>query len=284
MAILTGAVPVESPIPLVSRPGIFHAAIGPLDLPLYSRNGGLFYETGTCTLPLGYEVKCQTDHASKTFGGAVVTKTGYPFVVYSAITCGAVGLANYGQERIRKFLYEQLVSGEQAAVENIFSTSGFGQTEGLTNNPAVVDLGTAQGPVQAVSKLEDWLYARYGLPGIIHVPIRASSYLDGAFRLAGGIDDGEKIKTLAGSIVSIGNYAGTGPTGQVPAATESYIYITGQVAVWRTPDSQLLGDIPLGQVLNRATNAVNIVMEREYVVTYDCYVACVKTTLNTTDR
>ena len=50
-----------------------------------------------------------------------------------------------------------------------------------------------------------------------------------------------------------------------------------------TPDSELL-DIPVGEVVNMATNEVEIVMEREYVVTYDCYVAGIEVTLDTTDR
>jgi hypothetical protein len=61
------------------------------------------------------------------------------------------------------------------------------------------------------------------------------------------------------------------------------MYITGQMAIWRAPDSDLL-NVPIGQVLNRSTNVVDIVMEREYVVTYDCYVAGVQVTLDLTTR
>jgi hypothetical protein len=89
-------------------------------------------------------------------------------------------------------------------------------------------------------------------------------------------------RTAPKSVVSFGNYAGTGPTGQVPAAGDTWIYITGQVAVWRTPDSELF--VPsMGQIINRSTNVLNIVMEREYVVSYDCYIAAVQVTLTNTD-
>jgi hypothetical protein len=56
------------------------------------------------------------------------------------------------------------------------------------------------------------------------------------------------------------------------------------VAIWRTPDSQLFIPEQMGQLINRSTNVFTIVMEREYVVSYDCYVAAVQCTMNTTDR
>lgn len=282
MAITTGPYYVQAPNPIVPRYGLFAAANGPFDLPYQAINGGLQYEIGTCDLPLGYEVNCQQDHASKTFQDAITTKTGYPFVVYSSIECGAVGLTNERQTRVRNFLYQQLSAGEQATVENIFSQSAFGQTEGLANNAATVNLGAADGPVEGVSILEDWLYAQYGLPGVLHVPARGAAYVKGAKVITRDTPT-MPWKTAMGTVVSMGNYAGVGPTGSAPTAGTTWMYITGQVAVWRTPDSALL-DIPVGQVLNRATNTVEIVMEREYVVTYDCYVAGVQVTLDLTNK
>lgn len=282
MAITTGQYYVQAPNPIVPRYGLFAAASGPWDLPYQAINGGLEYEIAVCDLPLGYTVNCQQDHATKTFQDAINVETGYPFVVYSSISCGAVGLTNERQERVRRFLYQQLVAGEQATVENIFSTSAFGQTEGLANNAATVNLGTAAGPVEGVSILESWLYARYGLPGVLHVPSQAAAYVDGA-KLLHRDTSAQPWRTAQGTVVSLGNYAGVNPTGGVASAGTTWLYITGQVAVWRTPDSRLL-DIPVGQVLNRSTNTVEIVMEREYVVSYDCYAAGVQVTLDTTDQ
>lgn len=282
MAGLTGPLYVPRPTPIVPRYGLFSAAVGPLDLPLHARIGGLQYELGTCTLPLGYEIRCQQDHATKNFDGSILTKVGFPFVVYAGIECSPVGLTNFHQERIRQYLFEQLTAGEQATVENIFSTSAFGQAEGLGGNPAAVNLGNAVGPVQAVSKLEDWLYARYGLPGVIHAPMKAAAYIKGAHLIEREGGPSSPWRTEVATVVSFGNYAGTGPTGQVPTADDTWIYITGQVAVWRTPDSELL-DVPIGQILNRSTNVVDIVLEREYVVTYDCFVAGIQVHLASTD-
>lgn len=276
MASVTGPVYVPAPNPVIPRYGLFNVVTGPLDLPIHARIGGLQYEIGTCTLPNGYEVNCIQDHETKTYDGSIETNVGLPFVVYAGIECGVVGLANI-QDRIYKFLFEQLSAGEQATVESIFSTSGFGLANGLANNPATVNLGAATDIVNGVGLLEEWLYARYGLPGVLHVPMLAAAYVKES-HLVEKDSPNEPWRTAPRTAVSFGNYAGVGPTGQDPTAGSTWIYITGQMAIWRTPDSELL-NIPLGQILNRSTNTVDIIMEREYVVTYDCFVAGIEVPL-----
>ncbi len=282
MASLTGPVYVPAPNPVVPRYGLLRVATGPLDLPVNARSGGLQYEVTTCSLPLGYEVECQDSHNSKVIETGVTTVTGAPFVVYSAIRCDTVGLVNWGEDRVKRFLYDQLVAGEQATVESIFSTGAVAQFPSLANNPAVVNLGAAGGVVRATGMLESWLYARYGIPGVIHAPMLAAPYYLGAYIIE---RDGPMTsaiwRTDVGTAVSFGNYAGVGPTGQVPIAGNTWIYITGQVAIWRTPDSDLFVP-PMGQVINRTTNVFTSVMEREYVLTFDCYVAAVEVTLTDT--
>ncbi len=281
MASLTGPVYVPAPNPAVSRYGLFNVATGPLDLPMNARIGGLQYEISNCTLPLGYEVECQDSHNTKVITSGVTTVTGAPFIVYSAIQCDTVGLVNWGQERVAKFLYDQLAAGEQATVENIFSTQASGQFPGLGGNPAVVNLGTAPGVVRGLGMLESWLYARYGRPGVVHVPMLAAPYFMGAY-IVDKESDGIW-RSDAKTAVSFGNYAGTGPTGQVSASGSVWIYITGQVAIWRTPDAELFVP-PMGQVINRSTNVLTTVMEREYVLTFDCYIAAVEVTLTDTSQ
>lgn len=279
MAVVTGPVYVPAPNPVVPRYGLLQVATGPIDLPINARSGGLQYQVATCDLPLGYEVNCQADLDSKTFEGTINTQTAYPFVIYSSINCSPVGLANWGQEGIRRYLYDQLVAGEQATLERLFSEATFGVSPNLQSG--VTNLGTAQGIVRGVGMLEEWLYSRYGLPGVIHAPMLSAPYFTGSHVVE---KDTDRIwKTDVTTKVSFGNYAGDGPTGQAASAGTTWIYITGQVAVWRTPDSTLF-DPPLGQVMNRSTNLIEIVMEREYVISYDCYVAGVEVTLDTTSE
>lgn len=279
MASLTGPFYVPPPNPIVSRYGLFNVATGPADLPVNARSGGLQYEISTCTLPLEYEVECQDAHNTKVISSGTTTITGAPFVVYSAIQCSTVGLVNWGQEEVNRYLYQQLVAGEQATVERIFSQGLVAQFPSLQSG--AVSLGAAQGPVQAVSLLEDWLYARFGSRGVIHAPMEAAAYFKAAHLIEpdGNVNAGGVWRTDVGTAVSFGNYAGIGPTGQAG----TWVYITGPVAIWRTPDSELFVP-PMGQVINRTTNVLTIVMEREYVVTFDCYSAAVNVTLNTVDR
>jgi hypothetical protein len=277
MTALTGQVYVPAPNPIVPRYGLFDVATGPLDLPVHARIGGLEYETATCKLPFPYEVKCQAELGSKDLTSTPTTVQGLPLVVYSAIRCSPVALANWGETRLRNFLHDQLVAGEQAVVERTFSTSSNGLANGLGGNPALVNIGGAVDVTRAVSKLEDWLYERYGLRGVIHASPRAAAYVTSQGHLAEK-DSGGVWRTAMGTAVSFGNYAGSGPTGQAESDSETWIYITGQVAVWRTPDDEL-ARVPMGQVLNRSTNEVTAVMEREYVVAFDCFVATVLTSL-----
>lgn len=279
MASLTGPVYLPPPNPIIPRYGLFNVATGPADLPVNARVGGLQYEISTCSLPLEYEVECQDAHNTKVIATGTTTVTGAPFVVYSAIQCDTVGLVNWGQDTVQRYLYQQLVAGEQATVERIFSQGLVAQFPSLQSGS--VSLGAAQGPVQAVSMLEDWLYARFGSRGVIHAPMEAAAYFKGAHLIQsdGNVNAGGVWRTDVGTAVSFGNYAGVGPTGQAG----TWIYVTGPVAIWRTPDDELFVP-PMGQVINRTTNVLTIVMEREYVVTYDCFSAAVAVTLNTTDR
>lgn len=276
MAVLTGRVTLDqSPNPVVPRYGLFTVANGPLALDVHARLGGLQYQTTVCDLPACYTVECQTDGGRDTkswTGMGPDLILGDPFIIYSALLCGTVGLDD---ARIKTFLYDRLRGGEQASVENVFSRQSCGQAPGLSNNAAAVDLGTAANVVDAVSALENGLYANYGMPGVLHVPKLAAAYFASNHLIH---RDGPIWRTDMGTAVSFGNYAGLDPAGGAPAAGATVIYITGQTTVWRTADSDLFVTT-MAETLNRTTNTVTAVMEREYVVAFDCYVAGIETTL-----
>jgi hypothetical protein len=279
MASLTGPVYVPAPTPVLPRYGLFKVANGPLPLPIHARIGGLQYQTATCDLPTCYEVLCASDvgRGTKTFAGGPTTIKPLPFIVYSSLTCTPVGLTD---EDLAGYLKDRLVAGEQAIVENAFSLQSCGEFPGLSNNAGAVDPtgGTGAADImQAFSILENWLYARYGLPGVLHVPAIFGAYLQNFYLVE---KDSRGIwRTAMGTAVSIGNYAGNTLAGAAPAAGTSYVYITGATTIWATPDDALfVTKIP--QVLNRGTNQLTAVMEREYVVSVDCFVAGVKTTIS----
>jgi len=272
MAVLTGRVFLpNSPNPVVRRPGLFDAATGPLDLPINAREGGLQYQTAVCELPACYEVLCQDNggRGTKSFLTGPSTITGDPFIVYSEITCSPVGMTD---EQLQKYLYDRLTAGEQSTVENVFSRQSCGQAPGLSNNAAVVTVtAAAVDPVKSLSLLEAALAASYGMSGIIHVPMALAAYYTDLFLVE---KEGNLWYTRGGNKVVFGNYAGRTPVDAAPAANETWVYATGQVAIWR--DSETFAT-NRAMTLNRTTNKVTAVMERTYVVDFDCLVLAAQT-------
>lgn len=274
MAIFTGPVFVPNPVQLTDRYGLFTVATGPLTLPTIARGGGIQYETGTCELPNSLEVECGPTTAKVlTTDYGVDTIVGTPFIVYSSLVCGLAGMT---EQRMRTFLMERLKAGEQAIVENVFSTQAVDQSPGLSDNPGVVTVtAVTTGVTDSVAELEEAFYNTYGLAGTIHVPHLLAQRL----QEGGGLRwDGRVWRTAAGSAVSFGNYAGNAPNGDPPAAGLSWIYMTGQVTIWRTPDNEVF-ITPFDNSFNRATNQLTAVAEREYVLTIDCAVYATAVTI-----
>lgn len=275
MATFTGPVFVPNPVPVADRYGLFTVATGPLTLPTIARGGGIQYETGTCELPNSLEVECgPTTDKTLTVDYSSDTIVGTPFIVYSSLVCGLVGMTD---QRMRTFLMERLKAGEQAVVENVFSTQAVGQSPGLSDNANVVTVtAVTTGVTDSVAELEEAFYSNYGLVGTLHVPhiLAARLQQGGALRW-----DGRMWRTAAGSQVSIGNYAGNEPDGDPPAAGVSWLYMTGQVTIWRTPDTDVF-ITPFESAFNRTTNQVTALAEREYVITIDCAVYATAVTID----
>lgn len=261
---------VDKPTPTFPlRYGLFSAAVGPLDLPVHGRNGGLRYVTSICADGFGYDVACIGATASKA-GNFVVgstTVTGTPFIVYATMTCGTVG---FTYEEQTAMVVERLRSVEQGVVEEIFSNSTFGQGPGLVTADGIVTLAGAGDTItDVVSELERAMYCgatSYGPPAILHVAIPAFNWMKREHLIEW---DGTRWRTAIGTVVSTGCYSNNTPAGAAPADGVFWLYITGQTTIWRTPDSALQV-APVEGSLNRTTNQLLMLAEREYVVTYEC--------------
>lgn len=274
MAIQTAPMLVAKPTPETPlRYGLFAAANGPFDLPEHARQGGLRYENPMCGPGFGYEPECGSLQNVKPAGTPIEIVTGTPFLVAAKILCGSVG---YTEEQFQQFAFRRLKSIEQGMVEQILSSNTFGQAPNLVGNPAVVDVVTAATTVvDTVGVLENAMYSTgYGVPAVLHVGFEVGERMksehiiewDGSLN---GPPNVGKWRTALGTIVSIGDYANLSPAGAAPAAGTFWIYITGQVSIWRTPDAQV--EIPpIEGFLNRTTNQVEALAEREYVVTFEC--------------
>jgi hypothetical protein len=269
MAVLTGRVTLPAnPNPMVKRVGLFDVSTGPLDLPVHARSGGIQYQTSICADPHCYAVTCIGNHTSKTLNDTLALITGDPFVIYSDLLCSPVGI---NESEVRNHLFTRLTMGEQLVVESVFSQQLCGEAPGLSNNSGITAIVTpATDPVDAVSQLEAALYATYGLPGVLHVPYRFAPYFSNMWIFDDRHQDNQVYHTTAlGTKVNFGNYAGLSTSGANPTAGSMYIYITGQTTVWRTPDSELFV-ANIVDTLNRTHNQFTAVMEREYIVSFDC--------------
>lgn len=261
---------IDKPTPTFPlRYGLFQAAVGPLDLPVHGRNGGLRYVTSICADGFGYEVACIGATASKTasFSAGSTTVTGTPFIVYATQVCGTVG---YTFEEQRSMVVERLKAVEQGVVEDIFSQSTFGQGPGLIAADGIATVvGAGDTITDVIGELERAMYCgtlSYGPPAYLHVPIPAFLRMKQEHLME---FDGTRWRTPIGTVVSTGCYANEDPLGAAPADGVFWLYITGQTAIWRTPDSQIQV-APVEGSLNRTTNQMLMLAEREYVVTYEC--------------
>jgi len=260
---------VRRPGSITPQYGLFTVAqaMGTLSdqLPIHARQGGVEYETAVCDQPVCFETNCLADLGAKAPGEPYDVISGDPFVVLTSLLCGSVGMTDEG---LRDKLRERAIAGEQMTVEETFSTGVCGQAPSLANNtPAATSLGAATNVVEAVSALEAAFYAGYGLPGVLHIPYAGSAFLMQAMQMYR--DSAGVWRTPLGTYVSIGNYAGLSPAGVAPAANTTWFYITGQVSIWRSPESDVFYS-PLSAALNRSTNQVNGIREREYIVTFEC--------------
>ncbi len=259
---------IDKPTPSFPlRYGLLSAAVGPLALPVHGRNGGLQYVNSMCGGTYGYEVACLEDQVAKTFTDNLQTVLGVPFIVYSTFTCGSVG---YTDAELQAFGVQRLLSVEQSVLEQVFSSGDFAQAPSLANNPDVItaDLEGATDPVDVISMLEQSIYCTsgYGPPAYLHMPIPVFNHLKSEHLIDW---DGSRWRTPIGSVISPGCYSGEDPDGVEPADGTFWVYATGQTTVWRTPDSEVFVS-PIQGYLDRATNQVNMLVEREYVVTFEC--------------
>lgn len=275
MAITTATMLVSKPTPSMPlRYGLFQAAVGPLDLPVHARNGGLQYVHAMCGEGFGYEIECIADQNSKAadFVSGTETVLGAPFMVYATVTCGSVG---FSYEEQRSLVVERLKSVEQGVVETIFSTGTFGQDPSLLAADGIVTVtGGGTTSVEVVSELERAMYcgfdttaSNYGPAAYLHMPIPVFNDLKSEHLIELGPDG--RWRTPMGSVVSAGCYAGNDPAGVAAADGTFWIYATGQTTVWRTPD-EAIQVAPVEGSLDRATNQMLMLAEREYVVTYEC--------------
>lgn len=242
------------------------------DLSEHASVFGLEFQSPFCAVPSSYVVNCPPGSKSSALTGAPATITGDPFVVLAGMECGALTGGPNGQspdEYTRWHVTNKLRAFEQRLVESVFSRGLSGQAPGLSTAAGTVTVPTptADNLTNAVQALEAAYGAVYGLPGVLHVPLKAMGQLSSQHLLE---RDGSRWVTNTGTRVSIGNYQGYGPADVAPAdAAHRWIYLTGPVSVFRQPDSEIFVS-PWAESIDKTTNQIRRFAERSYIVTFEC--------------
>lgn len=208
-----------------------------------------------------------------------------PYTVYAYTNCAPVGwgddLADMKARATRA-----LDAGEGRAVERVFWS---GKPDGgpvvfphLAANaqvmadkqgpmdvelqPAAVTVGTSGKLLDALAAVEGALSECYGGEGVIHIPASAASLLGAAGAI---FKDGPNLRTFAGHLVGV--YSAnlrTGPDGTDAAAGSVWLYGTGALMARRSAVSP--GDQKPSSFVGRQDNSTVFVVERTYVIDWDC--------------
>lgn len=264
---------IPGPEPAATRYGLFAAASGPMDLPEKARGGGLRYIPVTCGEAHTYPIACS--------GGAVLhaekeadpqnplVETG-AFAVYASIECGSVG---YTEAELHTQVVRRLLNGEQGAAEYALWTGLAADTsvldiENLVESGQAVSNPADESLVATIAALEAWAYRTQGYGGVayIHAPVEVAAYAGDHHLIE--FRNGLKYTPFGSVWVFGGGYPGTGADNAAPPAGGAYMYITGQVNVWRSPD---IFTYPVEQTMDFETNQRFLLSEREYAIGFDCF-------------
>jgi hypothetical protein len=261
---------VAAPVPLRQRYGLLTAAAGPIDLPQRANGAGLQYVPLTCGTARPYGVNCYSGEVAapdKPLDGVPDPVEAGVFLALATVACNAVG---WTEQEYLDMARRRLTGGEQGAVEEAlwtgldFEDNGLEITS-LAEGAETVTIHDDLDMIHIVAALEDFAYREhgYGYAAYIHAPVITAAYAAEANLI---VEDGQIKRTPYGSIwVFGGGYPGTGAAGAAPPAGGTYLHITGQTTVWRSPE------VSTYSAFEQATNQRMVVAEREYSVAFDCF-------------
>lgn len=262
-----GRMYVESPRRENTRMGLADAIEWLPDRGPHWRNG-IETEPWSCPIDV-HAVNCDcvgttTNNPTKELGprGTGLVEAD-PFILHSDYNCSPFGRTmEEARERARHRLLMSENNGlEQYAMENLFAGA------------EVLVADTIMG---GVAVLEQWLGDNVGTQGFLHAPYAVAPYLHNGRLALFCCDSVEQdgLHTPVGNrwVLGAGYSANLGPDGAPAPAGTAWLYATGPLVgirgdVFFTPD--------LDHALDKATNDLTILAEREYVIWSECDVAAV---------
>lgn len=221
-------------------------------------NSGVRWSNITCD-PAGGRGGPECDPADaiglpKEFDGERIVGDATPFLVYGHDTCLIIGTSF---EESQEYATAHLLAREEARAEQALWTGDLGSVPnfaGANGYPAPVSAGTHDPEWHALAAVEDMLGRVYGSLGVIHMSRRTASLLlaKGALDKSGG-----RLFTELGTPV----VAGAG----YPDVPE----IVGTAAVFGYRGDIITSSNRPGDLLDRSSNQMYAIAEREYVVGFD---------------
>ncbi len=184
------------------------------------------------------------------------------FAVYLADQCSGRGVGS--DSALEGRARAAFASVEQAAVEREFATgSQIPSNPYLGDSNVTVLGGGAVGPEEGLALLEGAI-GLTGRQGVIHAG-RDTASVWSDYKYAG-----DHLLTRLGTPVAAGGgYVGVVPDGQAAlSADQGWAFATGAVEVRRSAEIEIVPG-SLAEALDRATNLVTYIAERNYLVVWD---------------
>lgn len=234
---------------------------------------GVQYEPLTCDKARTEGDRCDTPQPDKTVDDGVPLSMGDPFTVYDGYLCRLPGRPS--QEDIVNRARQALLLGEQRAVEEAFWTGSAGNDPHLADPSAVILNPVPTDPLNIVAglaALENFLGETYAGVGLVHGPRGVATLLskDGLITATR-----TGLRTILGTGLAAGGgyVVNTGPDGTPAPDGTAWMYATGAVVIRRGPI--IINPDTVAAAFNRSTNEVEILAEREYVITRECALGAV---------
>lgn len=219
--------------------------------------GGLTADGEECSSPSYAAINCGPTIPEKSMRSWYSNLEGDAWLAYMFDTCQAVGRYSEAQAKLR----ERFLASEQSAVEAAFQDNVLGASQSA---------GAYETVSLAIGALEAYAARIYGGQIILHLPftVAEEAATKGMFERVG-----DHIETVAGNLVSIGNYRNASDGGTLDTPI---LYATGAVTLYRgdlvTPDISM-GSAPGGA----STNDYYALIERGYAAVVDCFMASATT-------
>lgn len=240
---------------------------------------GVMWEPYACDAGEPYGDQCDDPGVDKPVRDGVPLVEADAFTVYDGYLCRLPGRPSEAEvfDRART----ALELGEQRTVELVVWTglAGTQIVEPHLASPDAVVVNAVMLPTAddalalpaAIAALEDYAACNYGGQPVIHAPRGVAELMQARYLLE---RDGAVLRTILGTPVAFyGCSPNTGPDGSEAPPGTAWIYITGPVAMRRGP--VLVAPESLAAALDRTTNEVYVLAEREVVIGWDCIHAAV---------